>query len=123
MLNPLFSIIIPTYNRCHLLWRAINSVLSQTYPFFELLIIDDCSTDKTKELIEIYTDPRLKYFKLQKNQGVSHARNYALKKAQGKYIAYLDSDNEWHKDFLESYLNAFKNFLIKLLFLLRKIIV
>jgi len=110
MEKPVFSIIIPTYNRCHLLWRAINSILSQTYPFFELLIIDDCSTDKTKELIDIYTDPRIKYFKLRENKGASHARNYALNKAKGKYIAYLDSDNEWHRDFLESYLKAFQDY-------------
>ncbi len=105
-----FSVIIPTYNRCHLLWRAINSVLSQTYPFFELIIVDDASTDKTKELIASYTDPRIKYFKLAQNKGAAHARNYALKKSQGELIAYLDSDNEWHKDFLESYLKAFEKF-------------
>ncbi len=110
MKDPLFSVIIPTYNRCHFLWRAINSVLNQTYPFFELIIIDDASNDKTKELINIYTDPRIKYFQLKKNQGVSYARNYALKRAHGKYIAYLDSDNEWYRDFLESYLKAFQKF-------------
>ena len=120
MEKPTFSIIIPTYNHCHTLWRAINSVLGQTYPFFELIIINDVSTDKTEELIKIYTDPRIKYFKLKENKGVSHARNYGLKKAKGKYIAYLDSDNKWYEDFLESYLKAFKKFPEKVVIFAKK---
>lgn len=118
--KPDFSIILPTYDRCYVLWRAIVSVLNQTYPFFELIIIDDGSTDKTKELIQLFTDPRIKYFVLKKNQGASAARNYGLQKANGQYIAYLDSDNEWHKDFLECMANAFKTYPSKVMLFCKK---
>lgn len=106
--QPTFSIITPTHNRCYILWQAIQSVLKQTYPFFELLIMDDASTDETEKLVQQFTDPRIRYFKLTKNIGPSAARNYGLKKAKGKYIAYLDSDNQWHKEFLETMHKAFK---------------
>jgi len=105
-----FSIILPTYNRCYILWRAIQSVLLQTYPYFELIIVDDASTDQTSELIKVFTDPRIKYIKLTKNFGPSHARNAGLKKAKGENIAYIDSDNEWHKDYLQVYFDAFKKY-------------
>lgn len=96
-----FSIILPTYNRCYCLWRSVLSVINQTYPFWELIIIDDRSTDQTAKLVKQFTDPRIKYFKLKKNIGPAAARNFGLKKAQFEYIAYLDSDNKWHEDFLE----------------------
>ena len=99
--QPEFTVIMPTYNRCYILWRAIESVLKQTYPFFELLIIDDASSDDTAKLVKIFSDPRLKYYKLKKNVGPSAARNFGLRKAQGELIAYLDSDNTWHDEFLE----------------------
>ncbi len=118
--KPVFSVILPTYNRCYVLWRAILSVLNQTYPFFELLIIDDGSTDQTKELVKQFTDPRIFYYKLKKNQGASHARNVGLKKARGKYIAYLDSDNEWHKDFLECMEKSFRTYPKKVMFFCKK---
>lgn len=105
--QPQFSVIIPTYNRCFILWRAIQSVLKQTYPFFELLIIDDASTDETAKMVKQFTDPRLIYHKLKKNIGPSAVRNFGLKKARGKLIAYLDSDNAWHDDFLELMHKAF----------------
>ncbi len=99
--TPKISIITPTYNRAYCLWQAIQSVLKQTYPFFELLIVDDASSDDTEKLVSRFSDPRIKYFKLEKNGGPSRARNYGLKKAKGEYIAYLDSDNAWHEEFLE----------------------
>ena len=79
--KPTFTVITSTYNRCHILWRAIQSVLSQTYPFFEYIIVDDASTDETQKLVEQFTDPRIKYITLPKNKGASAARNMALKKA------------------------------------------
>jgi glycosyltransferase involved in cell wall biosynthesis len=105
--KPIFSVIIPTYNRCYILWRAIQAVLAQTFPFFELIIIDDCSTDETEKLVKTFTDPRIVYVKLKKNGGPSAARNIGLKRAKGKYIAYLDSDNKWYDDFLETMHKAF----------------
>jgi len=105
-----FSIILPTFNRCYVLWQAILSVIQQTYPFWELIIIDDASKDETEKLIEQFTDPRIKYFKLKKNIGPAAARNYGLKKASKEYIAYLDSDNKWHNDYLEVVVKTFNKF-------------
>ena len=106
--KPKISVITPTYNRCYSLWRSIESVLRQTYPFFELLIIDDGSTDDTEKLIGEFSDPRIKYYKLEKNKGVSFARNYGLKKSQGEFVAYLDSDNSWHSEFLETMIKGYE---------------
>jgi len=105
--QPKFSVITATYNRCYVLWRAIQSVLAQTFPFFELLIVDDGSKDETEKLVKQFSDPRIRYFRLPKNKGASAARNFGLKKARGQLIAYLDSDNTWYNDFLEVMNNAF----------------
>ena len=107
--TPKISVITPTYNRAYCLWRAIQSVLGQTFPFFELLIIDDASEDDTEKLVRQFDDPRIRYFKLEKNSGSSHARNFGLKKAKGKYIAYLDSDNAWYPEFLKIMLASLEN--------------
>jgi glycosyltransferase involved in cell wall biosynthesis len=105
--QPTFSVIIPSYNRAYVLWKAIQSVLNQTYPFFELIIVDDASTDDTKKLVKEFSDPRIQYFRFSKNQGQCRARNFGIKKAKGKYIAYLDSDNTWYADFLETMKKSF----------------
>lgn len=106
--KPKFSIIMPTYNRCFIIWKAIRSVLSQTYPFYELIIIDDGSTDETGKLVKEFTDPRIRYYKIDKNVGAAAARNYGLKKANGDFIAYLDSDNVWYGEYLEVMNKAFE---------------
>lgn len=93
--KPLVSIIIPTYNREKYIGRAINSVLVQGFQNFEIIIIDDGSTDNTKKVLSPYLkDKRLKYI-FQKNQKVSRARNNGIKNSVGKYIALLDSDDYW----------------------------
>lgn len=93
--KPLVSIIIPTYNREKYIKRAINSVLSQSFQDFEIIIIDDGSTDNTKKILEPYLkDKRIKYI-FQKNQKVSRARNNGIKNSTGKYVALLDSDDYW----------------------------
>lgn len=94
--NPLLSVIIPTYNRAHVLDRAINSVLSQSYSEFELLLIDDGSTDNTQDLLYSFTkkDKRIRTFYVD-NSGVSRARNIGINNSNGKLIAFLDSDDEW----------------------------
>lgn len=98
---PLISIIIPTFNRSQVLLRAINSVLNQTHKDFELIIIDDGSTDQTYDLLlALINDEKIKYFKSE-NSGVSAARNLGVKHSVGEYITFLDSDDEWlpHKLF------------------------
>ncbi len=98
MENPLVSVIIPTFNRERYIKRALASVLSQTYQSFEIIIIDDGSTDKTNEIISLYLkDKRIRYI-YQQNQGVSIANNNGIKVAIGKYIALLHSDDFWCDD-------------------------
>lgn len=95
MNSPLFSVIIPTYNRDQTLSRAIDSVLAQTYESWELLIIDDGSTDGTSDILAKYAqDPRIRIYSTE-NLGVSHARNFGAKMARGSWLAFLDSDDEW----------------------------
>jgi len=91
--QPFFSIIIPTYNRAHCIEFAINSVLDQTINDFEIIVVDDGSTDGTELLLEQYGD-QVRYF-YQQNSGVSEARNLGIKNAHGQWVAFLDSDDEW----------------------------
>lgn len=98
--EPLFSIILPTFNRSELIGAAIESVISQTYQNWELIIVDG-STDETKNSIALYlTDKRIHYF-FQPQQGVSAARNLGLSKSKGEWIGYLDSDNKWFPNVLD----------------------
>jgi len=111
--QPLVSIIMPTYNRANLLPLAIESVLRQTYTNWELLLLDNQSTDNTGEIAKKYftQDERIKYFNLEKssNPGITDYLNFGIKTAEGKYIARLDDDDEWYEpdklskqvDFLE----------------------
>ncbi|WP_150295297.1 glycosyltransferase [Sphingobium estronivorans] len=93
------SVIMPTYNRATKIATAINSVLAQSWANFELIIVDDGSTDHTPEVLATYDDPRIKVLHSQRG-GVSGARNTGLRAAMGEVIFYLDSDNEWTPDFL-----------------------
>lgn len=97
----LISVIIPTFNRSSLLQRALRSVLNQNYPASEIIIVDDGSTDNTYEELAPLLGPVVKYFK-QENKGVAAARNYGIKQASGKWIAFLDSDDEWLSHKLQS---------------------
>jgi len=89
---PKVSVIIPTYNRAHMVTRAIASVLQQTYQDWELLVVSDGSTDNTKEVVARYPDPRIRFFE-KKNGGPASARNVGLRHARGEYIAYCDDDD------------------------------
>lgn len=102
------SIILPTYNRAHMLEKSLGSVLAQTYPWFEVILVDDGSTDNTKELVESYEDKRIRYFYAGLNQGAAAARNFGLGRAQFDYIAFQDSDDVWHRDKLEKQMMALK---------------
>ncbi len=95
-MNDLVSIVMPSYNTGKYIAEAIESVINQTYKNWELLIVDDCSTDNTDEIVEPYlTDARIKYFKNKMNSGAAVSRNKALRESKGKWIAFLDSDDLW----------------------------
>ena len=89
----LVSIIMPAYNCSRFIREAIDSVLAQTYTAWELLIVDDCSTDDTAAIIASYQDERIHYFRNEQNSGAALSRNKALREAKGKYIAFLDADD------------------------------
>lgn len=111
-MGELVSIITPTYNCGKFIGETIESVRKQTYQNWEMIIVDDCSTDNTKEMVEEYLkqDNRIKYFLLNDNVGAAMARNRAMELASGSYIAFLDSDDLWTEkkleiqlDFMEKY--------------------
>tara|TARA_B100000886_G_scaffold333529_1_gene287705 strand:+ start:814 stop:1563 length:750 start_codon:yes stop_codon:yes gene_type:complete len=110
MKDELVSIITPTYNSEKFISETINSILKQTYTNWELLITDDCSTDKTVEIVESYVkkDYRIKFFSLKKNSGAAIARNNSIKNSKGRYISFLDSDDLWLKNKLELQINFMK---------------
>lgn len=95
------SIIIPTYNRAAVLITSIQSVLQQTYTDFELLIVDDGSTDNTDIIVESIHDNRIRYLKIPENKGVAAARNEGIRQAKYDYIAFQDSDDHWKPEKLE----------------------
>ncbi|WAW15526.1 glycosyltransferase family 2 protein [Peptostreptococcus equinus] len=103
MIDGLISIITPIYNADKHIEETVASVLKQTYTNFELLLIDDCSTDKSSEIIGrlIEKDNRIKYIKLKQNSGAAVARNIGLSKAKGRYVAFLDSDDLWKENKLK----------------------
>ena len=106
--GPLVSVVTATYNRAHYLPGTIESVLRQTYPHLEHHVVDDGSADNTKETIASYLDDsRLKYH-IQRNRGQAVARNVGLAHAKGEYICFLDSDNLWERDKVESQLGEFE---------------
>ena len=109
--NPGVSIIIPTYNRGNLLQGAISSILNQTYKNWELIIVDDRSTDNTKELVRNYMkkDKRIKYVVNEHKKGPGGARNQGIEIAKGEYIAFLDSDDEWFKHHLKDSVKVLEN--------------
>ena len=101
-MNELVSIIMPSYNTAKFISETIYSVLTQTYTNWELIIVDDCSTDNTDEVAKPFlSDERIKYIKNEKNSGAAFSRNRALCEAKGKWIAFLDSDDLWLPEKLE----------------------
>lgn len=100
----LVSIVMPSYNSGKYIKDSIESVLNQTYPFWELLIVDDCSTDKTVDIIKSFKDKRIKLFQNEVNSGAALSRNWALREAKGRWIAFLDSDDLWLPTKLEEQL-------------------
>ena len=109
-MNRLVSIITPSYNSSKFMQDCVCSVLSQTYTNWELLIVDDYSQDKSRDIISELAekDDRIKSIFLEKNVGAAEARNISIRKAKGKYIAFLDSDDIWKSDKLEKQLSFMK---------------
>lgn len=109
-MQPLVSVIIPSYNRAHMLPRAIESLFKQTYENWEALIVDDASTDNTKEIIQDYInkDKRIRFYQLPKNGGACVARNVGIENAKGNYITFLDSDDEYFPRKIELQVKCFQ---------------
>lgn len=95
---PRVSVILPTFNRAEYLARSVGSVLSQTFADFELLVVDDGSTDTSAEVVAGFGDPRIRYVRLRVNHGQAVARNVGIRDAQGQLVAFQDSDDEWVQD-------------------------
>lgn len=100
-MNDLVSIIMPSYNTAAYIKQSIESVLKQSYTNWELIIVDDCSSDNTDEVVKSINDVRVKYLKNEKNSGAALSRNRALREAKGRWIAFLDSDDLWMSEKLE----------------------
>ena len=104
------SIITPCYNSARFISKTIESVLNQTYPYWEMIIVDDCSHDNTKEVVEQYCklDSRIRLLCLEKNSGsATIPRNKAIEEAEGRFIAFIDSDDLWKPEKLERQLPFF----------------
>jgi glycosyltransferase involved in cell wall biosynthesis len=106
--RPIVSVITPTYNRANVLGRSVKSVLNQSYADFELIIVDDHSTDNTEELVRSFKDPRIRFVRHAENRGASAARNSGIRIARGEYIAFQDSDTEWLPRKLERQMARFE---------------
>lgn len=105
--QPLISVIMPCYNMASYVADSIKSVIAQTYPHWELLIVDDASTDETVSIIESYvqTDSRIRLAIKTQNSGIADTRNQCIQTAQGQFLAFLDADDIWHPEKLEKQLN------------------
>ena len=95
MKSPLFTVLIPTYNRSILLHDAVKSVMMQTFKDFELILVDDYSTENIKELADSFNDKRISYMLNTRSKGVAGARNAGIRRARGQWVAFLDSDDIW----------------------------
>ncbi len=108
-MRPLFSIILPTFNREKVLGRSISSIINQTYSEWELIIIDNMSIDSTSEIVKNFKDSRIKYFSISNNGLIAKSRNFGISKSSGEFIAFIDSDDWWKKDKLKNCLECIKD--------------
>lgn len=102
MVDGLVSIIMPSWNTAKWIAESIQSIINQTYTNWELIIVDDCSSDNTDEVVESFHDNRIRYLKNEKNSGAALTRNRAIREANGEWIAFLDSDDLWKPEKLEN---------------------
>lgn len=105
--KPFVSVITPSYNARDYIEDTIQSVLQQSHPHWEMIIADDCSTDGTRDILKQYEmkDERIHVIYLDENSGAAVARNKALERAKGRYVAFLDSDDRWKKEKLQKQLH------------------
>lgn len=106
---PKVSVIIPTFNRAHMVGRAIQSVLDQSFKDFEIIVVDDASSDNTEEQVGAIDDDRIKFVRHEVNRGGGAARNTGARLAEGEYLSFLDSDDEWKPAKLQKQLEVFCN--------------
>ena len=110
-LKPFFSVIIPTYNHANYLKKALDSVLAQSFNNYEIIVIDDNSTDNTSEVVNNYKN-KIIYKKISNNRIIGRSRNLGISISKGEWLAFLDSDDEWLKDKLQivfNFINIFKH--------------
>ena len=108
VVDGLVSIIMPSWNTGKFIAETIQSVIAQTYENWELLIVDDCSTDDTDDVVASFKDARIRYFHNEKNSGAALTRNRAMREAKGEWIAFLDSDDLWMPEKLEHQISFMK---------------
>lgn len=106
---PYFSVVIPVYNKAAFISETIKSVLAQSFTDFELILVNDGSTDESAKIIARFKDDRIRYFE-KKNSGASAARNFGIEQSAANYIAFLDADDYWYPDFLQETCNSIQNF-------------
>ena len=103
--NPLVSIVIPSYNHGHLINKALNSILAQSYSCWEAIIVDNHSSDNTESIVSNFAEKRFRFYKINNNGVIAASRNLGIKKAQGEWVAFLDSDDWWEPDKLDKAIN------------------
>ena len=106
--GPVISVVMPTYNRAHTLYRSVGSLLNQTFEDFELIIVDDGSKDDTETVVRSFKDSRIRYLRHEHNKGAAAARNTGIRSSQAPYVAFLDSDDKWLPEKLEKQLIVFE---------------
>jgi len=107
--RPAVTVVISTFNRAGIVGRAIRSVLAQTCQNWELIVVDDCSTDGTEQAVRSFSDARIGYIRHERNRRQAAARNTGIRSARGEYVAFLDDDDEWLPEKLEKELEVFRN--------------
>jgi glycosyltransferase involved in cell wall biosynthesis len=107
--RPAVTVVITTFNRATIVGRAIRSVLAQTFQDWELIVVDDCSTDETEQAVRSFSDGRITYLRHDRNRRQAAARNTGIRRARGEFVAFLDDDDEWMPEKLQKELEVFRN--------------
>ncbi len=103
---PVVSVITPTFNRAATIGRALDATLSQSYPYLQIIVVDDASTDVTGEIVKTYADERIQYVRHESNRGAAAARNTGLEIATGDFVSFLDSDDLWLPQRVDHFIRA-----------------
>ena len=109
-MKPYFSVIIPLYNKENFIENTIKSVLNQSFTDFELIVVDDCSTDRSLNIVKEIINNKIRIINHDLNSGLSSSRNTGITNSRGNYIAFLDADDLWKETFLEEILNLINEF-------------